>query len=71
MEALVAEKTRKKAARLLREPSTILNRAQSFEVRKGDIRAFFYFDENATRRAISTWVDNARRSSELRRTGEY
>lgn len=35
------------------EPPSIVQHVESFEVRKGGQRAFFYFDENAGRRAIS------------------
>lgn len=35
------------------EPPSIVQHVESFEVRKGGQRAFFYFDENEGRRAIS------------------
>jgi|GEM_PF-1890894 len=37
----------------------LIQHPSSFEVRHGDAQAFFYFDENATRRAISGRVDKA------------
>lgn len=40
-------------------PPRLIQHQESFEVQKGDVRAFFYFDEVAGRRAINGRADEA------------
>jgi hypothetical protein len=42
------------------DPPRIVQHVESFEVQVNGRRAFFYFDENAGRRAISGRVDKAK-----------
>ena len=37
----------------------LIQHDESFEVQHGDAQAFFYFDDNATRRQVSGRVDKA------------